>query len=180
MARSTPSWTRARRQGVAASVSVEGDFADISIRSDLDSEESEASPGFFAALPKFRPSLTADVGGDSLAYLGLGDPSSSVDSLREQAAAEAPALLSAFDRFEATLQRDGGISLEEDLLPLLGSEVALSVEPVIDESAPVTPGTVVSSGTPYVSLIAAGVDETEARNRPGRPAGAADRGSGSR
>lgn len=148
--------------GVAASVSVEGDFADVSIRSDLDPEGTEASPGFFAALPKFRPSLTADVGGDSLAYLGLGDPSSSIDSLRLQAAAEAPALLSAFDGFEAALQRDGGISLEEDLLPLLGSEVALSVEPVFDESAPVTPGTVASSGTPYVSLIAAGVDETEA------------------
>ena len=34
----------------------------------------EASPGFFAALPPFEPELPADVGSDALAYLGLGDP----------------------------------------------------------------------------------------------------------
>ena len=159
---STPSWTPARRPASPPRSASTATTRILPIRSDLDPEESETSPGFFGALPKFKPSLTADVGGDSLAYLGLGDPSSSIDSLRLQAAAEAPALLAAFDRFEAALQRDGGISLEEDLLPLLGSEVALSVEPVFDESAPVTPGTVVSSGTPYLSLIAAGVDEKEA------------------
>ena len=148
--------------GVAASLSVDGDYVDVSIRSDLDPDGADASPGFFAALPSFRPTLTADVGADSLAYLGIGDPSTSIDSLRLQAAAGAPDLLAAFARFEEGLRRDGGISLEEDLLPLLGSEVAVSVEPVFDEETTPAPGTVVSSGTPYVSLIAAGVDETTA------------------
>ena len=148
--------------GVAASLSVDGDYVDVSIRSDLDPEGADASPGFFAALPGFRPTLTADVGADSLAYLGFGDPSTSIDSLRLQAAAGAPDLLAAFDRFEEGLRRDGGISLEEDLLPLLGSEVAISVEPVFDDEITPAPGTVVSSGTPYVSLIAAGVDDTAA------------------
>ena len=152
----------AATSGVAASISVEGDYADISIRSDLDPERAETAPGFFAALPRFEPALTADVGADALAYLGIGDPGSSVASLREQAAAEAPDLLASFDRFEKGLRKDAGISIEKDVLPLLGSELAASIEPVYAGDEAPTPGTVVSSGTPYISLLAAGVDETEA------------------
>jgi len=148
--------------GVAAALTADGDYAELAIRSDLDPDRSATSPGFFAALPGFEPSLTANVGADALAYLGLGDPASSIDSLREQAAVGAPELLAAFDRFEKDLRRDGGISLEDDLIPLLGSEVALSVEPVFGAQEEGAPGTLIRSGTPYVSLIAAGIDETAA------------------
>ncbi len=152
----------AATSGVAASISVDGDYVDIAVRSDLDPERVETSPGFFAALPSFEPTLTADVGADALAYLGIGEPQGSVASLREQAAADAPDLLASFDRFEKSLRKKGGISIEDDVLPLLGSEIALSVQPVYAGGEPPVPGTVVSSGTPYVSLLAAGIDETEA------------------
>ena len=144
--------------GVAAALSVDDETATVSIRSSLDPERTQTSPGFFAALPKFTPSLTANVGADALAYLGLGDPAKSVGSLRSQAAAAAPALLSAFDGFQEALRREGGGSVTDDLLPLLGDEAALSVEPVTAGGASQSPGVLVNSRTPYVSLIAKGVD----------------------
>ncbi len=149
----------AATSGVAAALSVnDADIATVSIRSSLDPERTRASPGFFAALPQFAPSLTANVGADALAYLGLGDPAKSVRSLRGQAAADAPGLLSAFDGFQEDLRREGGVSVSDDLLPLLGDEAALSVEPVTEGAASQSPGVLVDSRTPYVSLIAKGVD----------------------
>lgn len=148
--------------GTAVALSVDGDFATVSVRSNLDPERAKAAPGFFAALPRFQPSLTANVGADSLAYLGLGDPGKSIDALRGEAAADAPALLAAFDGFQESLRREGGISVEDDLLPLLGDEAAVSVEPVTESGGSPSPGVLVASRTPYVSLIANGVDEAAA------------------
>ena len=152
----------AATSGVAAALSVDGDVATVSIRSDLDPERSQTSPGFFAALPQFTPGLTASVGSDALAYLGLGAPARSVDSLRAQAAADAPGLLDAFDGFQKDLRSEGGVSVTDDLLPLLGDEAALSVEPVTEGGASQSPGVLVDSRTPYVSLIADGVDTAKA------------------
>ena len=148
--------------GVAAAFSVEGDVASLSVRSELDPALAADAPSFFAALPEFTPGLDADVGADALAYLGVGDPSSSVEALLGQAAQSAPALLAAFQRASETLRREGGISVADDLLPLLGSEAALSVEPVARAIPPGAPGVPPPAGVPYLSLLADGVDSQAA------------------
>ena len=147
---------------VTAALSFRGGVASVTIRSRLDSDLAESSPGFFSALPAFRPQLVSDVGADALAYLGLGDPADSVDSLLMRAQASAPALVTAFDRASEDLRREGGISINDDLLPLLGTEAALSVEPVAGDQGSETPGVLTPSGVPYVSLLADGVDSEAA------------------
>lgn len=148
--------------GVGVSVEVEGARVSATLESDLDPDLVEASPGFFSALPDFEPTLSADVGAETLAYLGLGDPETSVRSLLQRAAITTPALLSAFNRAAETLRRQGGVSVVDDLLPLLGSEAALTVEPVAGSQSSETPGVLDASGVPYVSLIAKGLDSESA------------------
>ena len=148
-------------EAVTAALSFEGGLASLTIRSEQDPDLAAEHPAFFSALPQFNPALDADVGPDALAYLGLGDPASSVDSLLERAQSGAPALVEAYDRASRDLRKAGGVSISDDLLPLLGSEAALSVEPVAGEEAP-TPGVLESAGVPYVSLIADGVDSKAA------------------
>lgn len=147
---------------ITASLSFEGGRADLTLRSEQDPELVARNPGFFSALPQFKPELDSDVGSDALAYLGLGDPSSSVDSLLSRAQVNAPALAAAYDDADQDLQKAGGVSITDDLLPLLGTEAALSVEPVAGEEAPATPGVLAPFGVPYVSLLADGVDSKAA------------------
>jgi hypothetical protein len=147
--------------GVAAALSVDGDVISVTTRSRLDPARAEGAPGFFSALPGFDPTLDADVGPDALAYLGFGEPASSVRSLLSQASTEAPALHRAYQQAATALRKDGGVSITKDLLPLLGSEVAVSVEPVAAASSG-TPGVAATPGVPYVSLLANGVDSAKA------------------
>ena len=148
--------------GVGVALSVSDDVLSLESRSVLDPERSQASPGFFSALPPFEPELPADVGSEALAYLGLGEPGTSIDALLGQAAADAPDLLTAAERFERDLSRDSGVDVREEILPLLGSEVAISLQPRSAEGEAVAPGTLAPSGVPYVSLIADGVDAERA------------------
>ena len=151
--------------GVAVGLRAEEGVLELESRSVLDPERAETSPGFFAALPPFEPALPADVGSDALAYLGLGEPETSVDALLNQAAADAPDLVKSFERAEKDLSREGGVSIVEDVLPLLGTEAALSIEPLSAEGEVPAPGTLAPSGVPYVSLLADGVDaEAAARS----------------
>jgi len=146
-------------RGVAVALTAADDLLEIEVRSELDPERAISSPPFFAALPPFEPTLPADVGPDALAYLGIGDPQASVESLLTQAAADAPALLGAFDRVEKDLRREGGISLTGELLSLLGSEAAIAIEPVDAGGAAPPPGTLTPSGVPYLSVLVEGVDD---------------------
>lgn len=146
-------------RGIAVALTAADDLLELEVRSELDPERATSSPPFFAALPPFEPTLPADVGPDALAYLGIGDPEASVESLLTQAAADAPALLGAFDRVERDLRREGGISLTGELLSLLGSEAAIAVEPVDAAGAAPPPGTLAPSGVPYLSVLVEGVDE---------------------
>jgi len=148
--------------GAAAALSFDDGAVDLAVRSELDPERAQASPSFFAALPRFEPTLEAEASPDALAYLGLGDPAASADSLLTQAAASAPALLAAFNKLEEDLRREGGVSVSDDLLPLLGSEAAVTVEPVAASSESETPGVLATSGVPYLSVIADGVDSASA------------------
>jgi hypothetical protein len=56
-----------------------------------------------------------------------------------------------------------GIDVGDDLLPLLGSEAALSLQPVAAPGGEEVPGVTPDAATPYVSLIAKGVDSEAAR-----------------
>ena len=153
---------------MAVGVSASDGVLSLESRSVLDPDRAETSPGFFSALPPFPPELPADVGSDALAYLGLGDPATSVDELITQAKAGNPDLVKSFERFEKDLDRQAGIDLTDDLLPLLGTEAALSIEPVSAEGEQPAPGTIAPSGVPYVSLIADGIDaESAARSLAG-------------
>lgn len=152
--------------GVAAALSFGEDSFELTVRSVLDPDRAEARPGVLGALAEFDPELDQRVRGDALAYLGLGNPSAGVDRLLEQAEGQAPGLLAGFDRFSRRLRRQGGVNLRRDLLPLLEGEAALTVEPATaggeDEGAG-TPGLLPDQESPYVGLIASGVDIDAAR-----------------
>jgi len=149
--------------GAAASLSADDVGLSLAIRSDLDPDRSDASPGFFAALPAFTPSLDERIGPATLAYLGLGDPGEGLGSLLAQARTSSPGLVAAFRRESRRLGEQAGIDIDRDLLPLLGSEAALSLQPVAVNGDTPVPGVTPDAGTPYVSLLAAGADPTEAR-----------------
>lgn len=148
----------AATEGAAASLSADEEGISVTVRSDLDPSRSGAGPGFFAALPRFTPTLTAAVGPSALAYLGLGDPEAGVGDLLAQARSSSPGLVTAFQRASRDLGRQAGIDIGDDLLPLLGSEAALSLQPVAADGEEPVPGVTPDSATPYVSLIAKDVD----------------------
>jgi hypothetical protein len=150
-------------EGTAASLSADEDGIDLAIRSDLDPSRAEQSPGLFTALPRFTPTLTGSIGPGSLAYLGLGDPADGLGALFDQARTSSPGLLTAIRRELQQLGRQAGIDVQRDLVPLLGSEAALSVQPVAIGAEPNVPGVTPDAGTPYAALIAAGVDPEAAR-----------------
>lgn len=141
--------------GVAASLSADGDALRLAIRSKLDPVGAEASEGLLDEVPSVAPQLDAEVGPDALAYLGLGDPAAAVESASGGLAAGASSL-DAVDRLQRRLRRERIDAA--DALPLLGSEIALSLEPTGAVGVEETPGTLIGSGVPYASLIASGVD----------------------
>jgi hypothetical protein len=149
-------------EGAAAAVAVaeEGEL-EVSLRSDLDSERAEASPGFFAAFEAFEPGLTARLSTETLAYIGVGDPGATLEALLSQASAEAPALAAGFEDLLRSLERGGGIDVEGELADAFTGEAALALQP-----APVADGDAQAfapAGTPYVEFVTQDVDEARAR-----------------
>ncbi|HET6831819.1 MAG TPA: DUF3352 domain-containing protein, partial [Solirubrobacterales bacterium] len=169
-------------EGAAASLSADDGGIDLAVRSDLDPSKAEDSPGLFTTLPRFTPTLTGSIGPASLAYLGLGDPAAGVGALLDQARTSSPGLLSALRRGLRQLGSEAGVDIARDIVPLLGSEAALSVQPVAIGAEPIVPGVTPDAGTPYAGLIAAGIDPEEAQRslaRLERPVErAADSGDG--
>ena len=136
-------------RGIAAAAVAEEEGIEIELESALDPERAEAHPSFFSAFPDFTPSLADEFPGGALAYLGIANPSETVQLLLEQAAAVAPGIVDAFDRLNRDLRRDGGVDLEQGVLPLLRGEAAASA----------APGGLI----PFLSFVFTDVDEGEAR-----------------
>ncbi len=136
----------------AALVASEGAF-ELAVRSSLDPERAQSSPGFFAAFPSFEPELPKILPERSLAYIGFGEPRATVSALLAQASAQAPGIATGFERLFARLRRKGRVDLQRELLAALGSEAAFALAPRSADDA----------ALPYLELVASGVDEERAR-----------------
>lgn len=115
--------------GAGAALVAEEGTAEIVVHSELDPDRLKASPGFFEAFPPFEPTLPAELSPDTLAYLGLGDPASSIEDLFTQAIAEAPGIATGFDALIDELRRTGKLDVQSEILPLLEGEAAFTIEP---------------------------------------------------
>jgi hypothetical protein len=171
-------------RAAGAAVVVSDDGFEVVAHSVLDPAKNESSPGFFGAFPPFDPNLGEELSAGSLLYLGLGDPEKSIDALLAQASAETPGLTEGFEEFSKELKSDDDINIEREVLPLLGGEVAVGIEPPpksgrqqgepedelpegIEPGGPAPipeeQGELTFSGVPYVVFVADEVDEEQAR-----------------
>ena len=178
--RSTPSSTRRATEGAAASLSADESSLHLAVRSDLDPDRARGTRRVLRgpAVVRRRP--------DSRHRPGLARlPRARRSRDRGRRAARSGA-----DEFAGSRRRlprrppgssgkQAGIDIGEDLLPLLGSEAALSLQPVA-AAADVRrlPGVTPDAATPYVSLIAKDVDPEAASKSLGAPAGARRQGAG--
>ena len=124
---------------------------EVDIRSELDEARAKAQPGFFAAFPSFDPSLTASLPPDSLAYIGMADPGTTLVSLIEQASADQPGLAAAVASLVKRVKQLGKVDLETDLLPSLGTEAAFALQPGPS-----------GKGVPYLEFLSSGIDAQRA------------------
>ena len=115
--------------GVAVGLVASDEGFELDVRSAIDPQRAKARPGFFSALPPFEPTLASRLSDRSLAYLGIGNPGEALSSLLQQARAEAPALAQAFSGFDRRLRALGDVDLQKDLLPSLGDEAAIALQP---------------------------------------------------
>jgi uncharacterized protein DUF3352 len=138
-------------EGAAVGLVARDDGLEVAVRSKLAEGRAKRHPGFFSAFPTFEPDLTGLLPGDTLAYLGIGDPGETLAALLDQASATEPGLAAAVDDLLKRLRKLGEVDLERDLLPSLGDEAAIALQP-----APR------GSQAPFLELIAAGVDSDRA------------------
>jgi hypothetical protein len=143
-------------EGAAIALSAADGALELAVRSRLDPERAEAEPPFFAAFPAFEPELTSRLGADSLGYVGIGDPGSTVQALIGQASVEAPGIAAGFEDLLNQLRRRGEVDLDADLLSALGAEAAFALAP--REGGAEGPG-----GTPFLEFVASDVDEERVR-----------------
>jgi hypothetical protein len=147
-------------RGAAVALAADGDELELSARSVLDRERARSRPGFFAAFPPFEPELTRRLDEDSLAYVGLGEPSRTIRALLAQASAQAPGIAAGFEDLVESLRRRGEIDIERDLLPALGGEAAFALQPGGGGGGGVGP---TQRPLPYLEFLADDVDEEQAR-----------------
>jgi hypothetical protein len=115
--------------GAGAALVAADDGLELDVRSELDPASLKTNPGFFDAFSQFEPRITDELPPRSLAYLGLGDPQASIQKLLAQAQSQAPGLVVGFEDFAKRLKKAGNVSVESDLLPVLGGEAAFSIQP---------------------------------------------------
>jgi hypothetical protein len=150
-------------RGAAAALVADDDGFSLAIRSSLDPRRAASHPGFFEAFPSFEPTLTGSIAAKALAYVGFGDPGIAVQKLLEQASASAPGLAAGFSDLFDRLRSLGRVDLRKDLLPALGDEGALALQPGAGEETEPEGVAPVTTPAPFAELLAAGVDEQRAR-----------------
>jgi hypothetical protein len=135
-------------EGVAVALVAGDDGLDVDVRSELSRRRAKAHPGFLSAFPSFEPDLASSLPPDSLGYVGIGDPGKTLRSLLKQAGAQEPGLAAAVSDLVQRVKRLGEVDLEKDLLPSLGGEAAIALQP--------------APQTPFLEFIAADVDAHQA------------------
>jgi uncharacterized protein DUF3352 len=149
---------RATRGAAAALVAGDGTLQ-LEIRSMLDPRRVKTRPGFFAAFGPFDETLASQLPTSTLAYVGFGAPGAALTGLLHQAGTEEPGLARSFSRLLRRTRAATRIAVRRDLLPALGDEAALALEP-----APVAAsGTRAERRTPYLLYVGGGVHEARAR-----------------
>ncbi len=151
----TPFISPGSTRGVGLALSADGAGGlEVAVRSALDPERTKSDPGFFAAFPPFEPGLPSELAADTLGYVGIGDPASTVRGLLAQASAQAPGIAAGFEDLIADLRRQGEVNIERELLEALGGEAAFALEP-----RSVAGG----EALPYLMFAGDEVDEERAR-----------------
>jgi Protein of unknown function (DUF3352) len=151
----TPLISPGATRGAAAALSASDDGGlELAVRSGLDPERANSSPGFFSAFPAFEPSLPERLDDSSLGYLGIGEPQGTVRALLAQASAQAPGIAAGFEDLVDSLRREGEVDIERELLEALRGEAAFALEPRPDDAGP---------ALPYLEFVADDVDEERAR-----------------
>lgn len=138
-------------EGVAVALVAGDDGLELAVRSELAPGRAKRHPGFFSAFPDFDPDLGGTLPGDTLGYLGFGDPGKALSSLLKQARSTEPGLAAAVGDLLERVRKLGEVDLEQDLLPSLGGEAAIALQP-----APR------GSQIPFLELIADDVDPDRA------------------
>jgi hypothetical protein len=135
--------------GMAAGARVRDDGVQVTVVSELDPKLEQRSPSVFTTLPEFEPDLADEAGPRALGYIGVGDLGPAINNALATAGASAQGLAGSLRGLAQRLQQEAGVDPLKDLLPALGGQAALIVEP--------------TDATPYASLIIDGVDEAKAR-----------------
>ncbi len=130
-------------RGMAASATARDDGVDVNLVSDLDPSRLKRFPTAFAELPEFHPDLAAEAGDATLAYVGVGNLGPTLASLVR--GAKGGGLAASLAGLAKSLQVKAGVNPIRDLLPALGGQAALVVEP--------------TAGVPFASLIVDDVDQ---------------------
>ena len=154
--------------GIAAALVTGDEGLELSVRSNLDPARARAHPGFFAAFPRFVPTLAALLPRDSLGYVGIGEPQKTLQALLEQASAEEAGPASAVANLTRRARKLGDVNPTQDLLPTLGTEAAFALEPSPSDTGGKHKGgkragvAVPISATPFLEFVGAGVDAKRA------------------
>ena len=152
-------------RGVAVALVANDDGLEVNVRSELDADRTKAHPGFFSAFPIFEPTLAAFLPGNSLGYVGFGDPGKALKSLLEQASTEQPGLAAAVGDLVKQAKKLGAVDLEKDLLPSLGGEGAFALQPAPPDRAKGGSGKGAippSTQAPFLEFMAGDVDADRA------------------
>jgi hypothetical protein len=134
--------------GAAAGLLASDDGLELEIRSTLDPARSAKHPGLFSTLPSFSPALADSIPSDSLAYVGIGEPGRTIESLVRATSASEPGVVAALGKLVEGIKGLADVDLARDLLPSLGSEAALAVGPASGHG----------SKAPVLTFLASDVD----------------------
>lgn len=134
--------------GMAVALTLRDGGVEVELRSAQDPELLKESPTFFTELPEFEPSLMDAAGARALVFLTVGELGPSLSALLKNPGEEGRPLAQALRRLDRDLRADSQVSLLGDLVPSLGGQAALIVEP--------------TDAVPIATLVVEGVDSERA------------------
>ncbi len=152
-------------RGAAAALVAGDDGLGVELRSSLDPDLAASHPSLFSAFPLFEPALPSSLSADSLGYVGIGDPGSAIRALAEQGGSPGSSLAKSAGKLLGGFEALGKVDLKS-LLPSLGDEAGLALEPASSSKAGLEAGNATlpsgragsSPQTPILTFVAGRVD----------------------